>query len=66
MSDKTYDTIKIIALIAVPVSTFILAVLSALQVPNMDVITAIFAAFDTLLGAFVEVARRIYYRELGE
>lgn len=66
MSDKTYDTIKIIALIAVPVSTFILAVLSALKVSNMDVITAIFAAFDTLLGALVEVARRIYYRELGE
>lgn len=66
MSDKTYDTIKIIALIAVPVSTFILATLSALQVPHLDVVTAIFAAFDTLLGALVEVARRIYYRELGE
>lgn len=66
MSDKTYDTIKIIALIAVPISTFILATLSALQVPHLDVVTAIVAAFNTLLGGLVEVSRRIYYGELEE
>ena len=50
MSNKAYDTLKLIALIAAPVSVFIVAVLSALGVPQTDTVTAILAAPDTLLG----------------
>ena len=60
MSNKAYDTLKLIALIATPVSVFIVAVLSALGVPQTDVVTAILAALDTLLGSLVEIARRNY------
>ena len=60
MSNKTYDTLKLIALIATPVSVFIVAVLSALGVPQTEVVTAILAALDTLLGSLVEIARRNY------
>lgn len=60
MSNKAYDTLKLIALIAAPVSVFIVAVLSALDVPQLDTVTAILAAVDTLLGSLVEIARRNY------
>lgn len=62
MSNKTYDTLKLIALIATPISVFIVAVLSALNVPQLDVVTAILAAVDTLLGSLVEIARKEYER----
>ena len=63
MSNKTYDTLKLIALIAAPVSVFIVAVLSALNVPQTDVVTAILAALDTLLGSLVEIFRRQYEKQ---
>lgn len=63
MSNKTYDTLKLIALIAAPVSVFIVAVLSALGVPQTDTVTAILAALDTLLGSLVEIARRQYEKQ---
>lgn len=62
MSNKAYDALKLIALIAAPVSVFIVAVLSALGVPQTDTVTAILAAVDTLLGSLVEIARREYER----
>ena len=60
MSNRAYDTLKIIALIAAPISVFIVAVLSALDVPQLDKVTAILAAVDTLLGSLVEIFRRQY------
>lgn len=66
MSNKAYDTLKTIALVWTPVSVFIVAVLSALAVPHLDVVTAILAALDTLLGSLVEIARRQYNKVQGE
>lgn len=63
MSNKTYDTLKLIALIAAPVSVFVVAVLSALGVPQTDTVTAILAALDTLLGSLVEIFRRQYEKQ---
>ena len=65
MSNKAYDILKLIALIAAPVSVFIVAVLSALGVPQTDTVTAILAALDTLLGSLVEIARRQYNNANG-
>lgn len=66
MTNRIYDTLKLIALVAAPVSVFIVAVLSALNVPQTDVVTAILAALDTLLGSLVEIARRQYEKQFGE
>lgn len=66
MSNSAYDRLKTIALIWTPISVFIVAVLSALSVPRLDVVTAILAALDTLLGSLVEVARRQYTKTYGE
>ena len=63
MSNRAYDILKLCALIAAPVSVFIVAVMSALKVPQTDVVTAILAALDTLLGSLVEIARRQYEKQ---
>lgn len=60
MSDKTYDTIKSIALIVAPVITFVGALVSIWNVPYTAEITATLAAVDTLAGAIVLVAKKIY------
>ena len=60
MSNKAYDNLKLVALIAAPISVFIVAVLSALDIPQLDTVTAILAAVDTLLGSLVEIFRRQY------
>ena len=65
MSDKTYDTIKNIALIVAPVITFIGALVSIWNVPYTAEITASLAAIDTLAGAIVLVAKKIYEDKKG-
>lgn len=60
MSDKTYDTIKNLALIVAPVITFLGALISIWNVPYSAEITATLAAIDTLAGAVVLVAKKIY------
>lgn len=63
MSDKTYDTIKNIALVVAPVITFLGALISIWNVPFTAEITATLAAIDTLAGAIVIVAKRIYDKQ---
>lgn len=66
MSDKTYDTIKNVALIVAPVITFIGALVSIWHLPYTAEITASLAALDTLAGAIVLVAKKIYENKKGE
>lgn len=60
MSDKTYDLIKNVALIVTPVITFLGALVSIWNIPFSAEITATLAAIDTLAGAVVLVAKKIY------
>lgn len=60
MSNKTYDIIKNVSLIAAPVLVFVSALVSIWNVPHMTEITATLAALDSLLGAIVIVAKKIY------
>lgn len=53
MSDKTYDTLKTIALVATPVLAFIASVVSIWNIPCGAEITATLTAIDVLLGAIV-------------
>ena len=64
MSNRTYDTLKLIALIAVPLVAFIGAVCSIWNVPHADQITATLTALDTLLGAIVAIFAKIYNKPL--
>lgn len=65
-SDKTYDTLKTIALLFVPVSGFISSVINILGVPYADKVTAILTATDTLIGGLVVVAKKIHDKKLEE
>ena len=60
MTNKAYDTIKLISLFGAPILVFISAIVSIWNVPYMTQITASLAALDSLLGAFVIVAKKIY------
>lgn len=63
MSNKVYDIIKTIALIATPTITFIAAVISIWNIPHGAEITATLAALDTFLGALVVVLKVNYDRK---
>lgn len=60
MSNKTYDVLKNAALFGAPIIVFISALCSIWDVPYCAQITASLAALDTLLGAIVVVAKKIY------
>jgi hypothetical protein len=60
MTNKTYDIIKNVALFAVPVLAFIASLCTIWNVPYCEQITATLTALDTLLGAIVIVAKKIY------
>ena len=53
MSNKTYDTLKTIALVATPVLAFVASVVSIWNIPCGAEITATLTAIDVLLGAIV-------------
>lgn len=60
MSNKTYDIIKLIGLIAVPVLAFIASLCSIWNVPYCEQITASLTAIDTLIGAIVVIVKAYY------
>lgn len=62
-SNKTYDALKLTALIFVPVCAFLSTLLSIWNVPYAEQITATLVAIDTLLGALVQVASNNYHKK---
>lgn len=60
MSNKMYDTIKNIGLLAVPLIAFIASLCTIWEVPHCAEITASLTALDTFIGAIVIVAKKIY------
>ena len=57
MSDKTYDTLKTIALLIAPLVTFAAALAEIWGIPYGPQIVATLAAVDTLFGAIVAIAK---------
>lgn len=60
MSNKTYDTLKFIALLIAPLVTFAAAVVDIWSIPNGSLIVATLAALDTLVGAVVTIAKTMW------
>lgn len=65
-NNKVYDTLKTISLVAIPVSTFIVAILGAYNYGNVERVTAVLAAVNTLLGALVKISASEYNREINK
>lgn len=61
MSNKTYDMIKLIALLIIPICAFITSVGNTLGY-DVSVIVAILTAVDTLLGALVKILSDQYHK----
>ena len=62
MSNRTYDTIKMVSLLAVPLVAFIGALCTIWDVPHAEQITATLTAIDTLLGAVVVILAKEYHK----
>ena len=63
MKNSTYDLLKNIGLVAVPIITFLVAIVNIWNIPYGDQIVATLAAVDVLIGAIVTVAKNQYDRE---
>ena len=64
MSNRTYDIIKMVSLIAVPLVAFISALMTIWNVPHGEQITATLTAIDTLLGAVVVILAKEYNKPM--
>ena len=62
ISDKLYDFLKIMALIAAPVIVFLSALCNIWNIPHAAELTATLAAIDTLIGAVVAALKADYDR----
>lgn len=60
MTDKTYDTLKMAALLIIPVGTFLETLFQIWGVPGAEQIQQTFIALDVLAGAIVSVAKMRY------
>ena len=60
MSNKTYDTLKFIALLIAPLVTFAASLVDIWGIPHGTQIVATLAAIDVLVGAVVAIAKAIY------
>lgn len=66
ISDKTYDIIKMVALIGAPVIVFLSALCNIWAVPHAAELTATLAAIDTLIGAVVTALKAQYDKKVSE
>ena len=65
MKNKTYDIIKIIALIVLPaLTTFVGVTLEALDVSCTGVVVTIMTAFDTMVGGIIEKLSSMYKKKI--
>lgn len=65
MSNKTYDVIRLIGEIAVPIIAFVASLCTIWDVPHCAEITASLTALDTLIGAVVMILRNSYNKRLS-
>ena len=61
MSNKAYDTLKLVALILAPVLAFAASLVNIWGIPHGEQIVATLTAIDTLIGAIVVAASKMYH-----
>ncbi len=62
MSNKTYDILKVIALLVLPIGTLISTIFQIWEIPGAQQIQATFVALDVFCGALVTIAKAEYDR----
>ena len=63
MSNKVYDVLKVIALIALPLAEFITAIGNIFNLPFCSQIVAVLVAANAFLGAILKVSSDNYHKE---
>lgn len=63
MSNKTYDILKFIALIIVPVVNFIFLILTTVGIMDATTAATIIAGLDVLVGAIVSAAKQVWDKQ---
>lgn len=66
MSNKTYDTLKLVALILTPVLAFLASVANIWNIPHAEQIVATLTGIDTLIGAIVVALKSAYDKKGGD
>ena len=66
MSNKTYDTLKLVALILTPVLAFLASVANIWNIPYSEQIVATLTGLDTLVGAIVVALKTAYDKKGGD
>lgn len=60
MSNKTFDTLRLIEAIFVPLATFFIAMTDTWDMPHAAQIAATIAALNVCFGAIIEALRKDY------
>ncbi len=66
MSNKVYDALKLIALLVLPIGTFVSTFFNIWGLPAGEQIQQTFIALDVLCGALVTVAKARYDADGGD
>ena len=63
LKNGQYDILKKVALMIVPLITFLAAIGDIWGIPHTTEITATLAALDTLIGALLQISSNNYYKD---
>ena len=66
MTNKTYDILKIIALLILPISEFVGSLATIWGIPYGQQIVSTLVAVDVLFGVIVKIASDMYYKNKVE
>lgn len=65
MTNETYDSLRIVSQLILPIGTFVSGVMTVWGVPYADQVMATFAALDVLAGTIVTVAKARWDRRIN-
>lgn len=65
-NEKNYETLKLIALLVLPLGTFISTFFNIWGIPYGEQIMQTFAALDVLVGTFVTISNEVYKKSLQD
>lgn len=65
-NEKNYDRLKFIALLVLPLGTFISTFFNIWGIPYGEQIMQTFAALDVLVGTFVTISNQAYKKNIED
>ena len=66
LSNKTYDILKKVSMLMIPLGTFIAALVDIFGIPYGIEICATISAFGIFLGKFLEISSKEYFADKEE